>query len=102
MCKSWWHWLELNEGFILILLLVIILRIPSLAEPYWYGDEGIYLTLGQALRKGLVFYRDIHDNKPPLLYLLAGLAGNVFYFRLLLLAWFSVTVSVFFRLMHLL
>ena len=41
------------------------------------------MTLGNAFRKGLVFYRDIHDNKPPLLYLLAALSfGHFYLFRL--------------------
>ncbi len=100
--KKLWLWIEKNEGIILVLLLVIVLRIPSLYEPYWYGDEGIYLALGQGLRKGLVFYRDIHDNKPPLLYLLAALASNVFYFRLMLMVWFGAAVVVFFKLMQVL
>jgi hypothetical protein len=98
MIKKLAGWIEKNEGLILILLLVIVLRIPSLFEPYWYGDEGIYLVLGQALKKGLVFYRDIHDNKPPLLYLLAAIAGNVFYFRLILMVWFATATAVFFKL----
>ena len=97
-----WGWIEKNEGLIIILLLVVLLRIPSLFEPYWYGDEGIYLALGQGLRKGLVFYRDIHDNKPPLLYILAAIAGNVFYFRLMLMIWFGAAVTVFFKLMKVL
>ncbi len=100
MLKKLSAWLEKNEGLILILLLVVILRIPSLFEPYWYGDEGIYLVLGQAFKKGLVFYRDIHDNKPPLLYLLAAIAGNVFYFRLILMVWFGTATAVFFKLMQ--
>lgn len=93
-------WVEKNEGLILIMLLVVVLRIPSLYEPYWYGDEGIYLVLGQGLKKGLVFYRDIHDNKPPLLYILAAIAGNVFYFRLMLMGMFAVATGVFFRLVQ--
>ncbi len=74
-----------KNKFILILLAVVfILRLPSLFEPYWYGDEGIYLTIGMALRKGFLLYRDIYDNKPPLIYLMAGLAnGYQFWFRLL-------------------
>jgi hypothetical protein len=100
--KKLFSWVTKNEGLVLVILLVIVLRIPSLYEPYWYGDEGIYLVLGQGLRKGLVFYRDIHDNKPPLLYFLAAIAGNVFYFRLLLMIWFSLTVSFFFKFMQML
>jgi 4-amino-4-deoxy-L-arabinose transferase-like glycosyltransferase len=102
MLKKLWSWIEKNEGLVWLLLLVVLLRIPSLYEPYWYGDEGIYLTLGQALKKGWVFYRDIHDNKPPLLYLVAALAGNVYWFRAILALWFAATATVFFRLMQVL
>lgn len=81
-----WFWL---------LFLVFLLRLPSLFEPYWYGDEGIYLTIGQGLRQGLVLYRDIYDNKPPLIYFLAALSGNLFWFKFILLAWSMVTVVFF-------
>src|SRR3989344_59173 len=81
-----------------IVFFVVVLRIPSLFEPYWYGDEGIYLTLGQAVRQGLVLYRDIFDHKPPLLYWFAALAGNVFWFRFILLVWHAATVAVFWKL----
>ena len=77
---------------ILLALLVIILRLPSLFEPNRYADEDIYLTLGLGLKRGLVFYRDIHDNKPPLLYIIAAIAGNVPVFRLILLFWNLVNV----------
>jgi len=83
---------------VLILGLVLFLRLPSLFEPFTYGDEGIYLTLGQALRKGFVFYRDIHDNKPPLLYFLAALTGSFIQFRLLLFFWSFLTIFVFYEL----
>jgi hypothetical protein len=86
-------------AFLLVLLfLTLILRLPSLFEPFWYGDEGIYLTLGQAVRQGQTLYRDIHDNKPPLLYWLAAIAGNVFWFRFILLAWMMGTTIAFFKL----
>jgi hypothetical protein len=80
------------KALIIILALVTVLRIPSLFEPNHYADEDIYLTLGMGLRKGLVFYRDIHDNKPPLLYLTAAIAGNITNFKVILLFWNSVSV----------
>lgn len=83
---------------ILILLLIAVLHLPSLFEPYWYGDEGIYLTLGMAVRKGLVLYRDIHDNKPPLLYWIAALAGSQFWLKFILMVWHLATIAVFYRL----
>lgn len=58
---------------ILASLVFFLLRLPSLFEPYWYGDEGIYEVIGFALRHGRLLYRDIWDNKPPLLYTLYGL-----------------------------
>lgn len=90
---------NLPSWLTVLLLLIILLRIPSLFEPFSYGDECLYLTLGQALKKGLVFYRDIHDNKPPLLYLLASFANSVFWFRFLLLLNSLLMVFVFFRIL---
>jgi hypothetical protein len=84
--------------WIFLWLLFLALRLPSLFEPYWYGDEGIYLTLGQGIRKGLVLYQQIHDNKPPTLYYLAAFAKTVFGFRLMLLVVMAVTVYVFYLL----
>ena len=81
-----------------ILGLVTLLRIPSLFEPFAYGDEMIYLALGNAVRQGVPLYSGIHDNKPPLLYLAAGLAGNVFWFRLMLAAWSLITIVLFYKL----
>jgi len=80
---------------IFLLLTTFILRLPSLFEPMSYGDETIYLTLGEGIRKGLVLYRDIHDNKPPLLYFLAAISGNVFWFRAILAAWMLTTITLF-------
>jgi hypothetical protein len=81
-----WFWL---------FFLVFLLRLPSLFEPYWYGDEGIYLTIGQGLRQGLVLYRDIYDNKPPLIYLLAALGGSLFWLKFILLVWNLITIVLF-------
>jgi len=86
--------------WVVLFLLFLILRIPSLFEPYWYGDEGIYLVLGQAIRKGITLYTHIHDNKPPTLYYLASLGQTVFGFRLLLLFFMAPTIYFFHRLSH--
>ncbi|MDO8551479.1 MAG: hypothetical protein Q7S03_02260 [bacterium] len=89
---------ERERFLILVFVLTLLLRIPSLFEPYWYGDEGVYLTLGEAIKKGLMLYRDIHDNKPPLLYIFASFSGGLLGFRLLLMFWSLATVFLFFRL----
>lgn len=79
--------------------MTLILRLPSLFEPYWYGDEGIYLTIGMALRKGFLLYRDVFDNKPPLFYLLPLVAnGSLFWFRFLLMTSVLTTIYFFYRL----
>jgi len=79
-----WLWLVLG--------VTAVLRLPSLFEPHRYADEDIYFTLGMAMRRGLNFYKDIHDNKPPLIYFLAGLAGSIFWLRLILLLWHAVNI----------
>lgn len=83
---------------VLLVALAVLLRIPSLFEPFWYGDEGIYLTLGEAARQGLVWYRDIFDHKPPMIYLFAAIAGSVFWFRFILLVWHAATIVLFWKL----
>ena len=52
-----------------ISILFFILRLPSIIEPNWYGDEGIYQVIGMAINNGFALYSQIWDNKPPLLYL---------------------------------
>lgn len=81
----------------ILLLFVVIFRIPNFFEPYSYGDETIYLTLGQGVRQGLTLYKNLHDNKPPLLYLTAAVAGNLFYFKTILLGWSLFGTILFFR-----
>lgn len=71
----------------LLVLFAIIVRIPTLFEPYWYGDEGIYLVLGQMMQRGAILYRDIWDNKPPLLYALYAISPT--------LLWAKVTATIF-------
>lgn len=72
--------LESKPGLLLLasLILTFLLRLPSLAEPAWYGDEGITFTQAQTIRNGLNLYQDIYDNKPPFSYWLASLSFNLF------------------------
>ncbi|MDZ7262668.1 MAG: hypothetical protein ONB05_11260, partial [candidate division KSB1 bacterium] len=86
------RWLEVCLG------ITFLLRIPSLFEPFWYGDEMIYLTLGEGIRRGITLYSGLHDNKPPLIYLLAAISGNVFWFRAILSFWMLATVTLFYYL----
>lgn len=83
------------EWFFVIL---IIVRIPTLFEPYYYGDEMIYMALGEGMRQGLGLYSQVHDNKPPLLYLLAAISGgSLFIFRAILAFWNLISVYFFWK-----
>lgn len=86
---------EEHVELLILLLSVVILRIPSLFEPYWYGDEGIYLTIGTGLKQGLRLYTDIIDHKTPLIYYLA-MVPNQFWFRVLTLGWMMAATAFFF------
>jgi len=92
------HLPDMPTWLIGILALVLILRVPSFFEPYYYGDEMIYISLGQGVRQGLTLYKDIYDNKPPLLYLTAALAGNLFWFKAILAFWSLATIVIFYKL----
>lgn len=90
--------IHLPRWLTILLAIVLILRIPSFFEPYSYGDEMIYLTLGEAIRRGVPLYKGIHDNKPPLLYILAAIAGSLFWFKVILAAWSLATIVLFWKL----
>lgn len=92
------NFFQKNKFIIILLLVVFILRLPSLFEPYWYGDEGIYLAVGMAIKKGFLLYRDVFDNKPPLIYLLSALCGGIqFWFKFFLTVSLLSTIYVFYR-----
>lgn len=55
-------------GIAAILAFAVLLRVPSLYEPYWYGDEGIFAAIAQNVRSGDTLYSDAWDNKPPLVF----------------------------------
>jgi len=94
-----------HKGIIILVflfLLFVFLRIPSLYEPYWHGDEGITLTVGQAINNGAVLYRDQADNKTPLLYFLASIFNSLPLFKFLLFLWMIPTIIFFYILCKLL
>lgn len=95
MYKKILAFFDIPTWLFLLLLGVLILRIPSFFEPYSYGDETIYLTLGEAIRRGIPLYSGVHDNKPPLLYLVAAIAGNLFWFKAILAIWSIITIKIF-------
>ena len=75
----------------------IILRLPSLFEPHWYADEGIYQVVGRAINDGRILYQGIWDNKPPVLYLIYAIFnGNLFFIKLYSLLVGVTSVIVFY------
>lgn len=80
-------------------VLFFFLRLPSLFEPYWYGDEGIYQALGILVRSGHPLYAGAWDNKPPLLYLIYALFNSdQFLTRLASLIFGLLSIWVFYLL----
>lgn len=94
--------LEKNKVFWLLLglsLLFFLLRIPSLIEPNWYGDEGIYQVIGKALKDGRKLYTEIWDNKPPILYIVYAIFnGDQFLVRTFSLLIGILTLLLFYKL----
>jgi hypothetical protein len=46
----------------------IVIRIPSLFEPRWYFDDGVFTTVAWAMSKGLPLYARVYDLQPPGIY----------------------------------
>jgi hypothetical protein len=84
-----------NNILFFLLLLALTLRIPNFFEPYWYGDEAIYLAVGTGIRNGLKLYTDIIDHKTPIIYYLATTPTQL-QFRFLNVIWMLVTTSFFY------
>mgnify|MGYP003965407947 FL=1 len=95
LAKKFDRWLHSHLILLLALVLLLALRIPNFFEPYWYGDEGIYLTIGNAIRNGEKLYTDIVDHKTPIIYFLAAVP-NQLSFRLLTLVWMMTSTIAFY------
>lgn len=88
-------WLDKIAPILALLLLVLFFRLPNLFEPYWYGDEAIYLTIGNALKNGVPMYEGIVDHKTPLIYYFA-MVPNQIWFRVFNIVWSGVSVILFY------
>jgi len=64
-----------NKIFLLLILALIILRLPSLFEGFWYMDEGFYATQAEAILRGKELYLEAWDHKPPLMVWIYSLGG---------------------------
>lgn len=63
------HFKREHTALFAILLFIFVMRFPSLFEPFWYGDEGIFAAVARNLNLGGVLYDTAWDNKPPMIYL---------------------------------
>lgn len=91
------HAVKKHLFLVALFFLVIVLRLPNFFEPYWYGDEGIYLAIGQSLAFGRLLYAEIIDHKTPLIYYLA-MTPTQLGFRVLLLGWSLAFTGAFYHL----
>ncbi len=83
-----------NKKLLLFALVaLIILRIPSLFEPHWYGDEGIYAAITWGMESGKTLYTQLWDNKPPLIYYLYSLGDS--HNRLLVIRLLNLVAGLF-------
>lgn len=57
-----------GSAFVLVAVVTVALRLPSLLEPHHYTDEGIFAAVAQRLLQGHPLYSGAWDNKPPLVY----------------------------------
>ncbi len=90
--KSFSFWFLL-----LISVIFTILRFPSLYEPNWYGDEGVYQAIGVLINNGASLYSGAWDNKPPLLLVLyAVLNSDQFIIRATSLIFGLISVWIFY------
>jgi len=60
----------------LFILFGVIAPIYYISYPL-YGDEGIFLTMGDSIKNGALLYRDVADIKPPGIFYLAALVFSV-------------------------
>ena len=96
-----------NKVFIILIFVLILFRIPSLFEPTWYGDEGVYAAVGNDINQGKVLYSETWDNKTPLIYYTYAIVFKIFGVNLLWVKVLSLIFSIilfiyFFRIFRLL
>src|SRR3990170_466596 len=86
---------KLNRHYLIlasIIFLTFLLRFPSLFEPFWYGDEGIFAAVCRNLNFGGVLYQTAWDNKPPAIYLTYAVIFKLFGVSMF---WLRLTTAVF-------
>ncbi len=95
------RWCNKFEWVIFLIILVLVLRIPSFVMPHYYGDEEIYFVMGRAWSSGVPLYQAMFDHKPPLIYLMAGIAPTMWAFRGILALVMVIHTVLFWKLAQL-
>ena len=90
-----------SAALTLLIALAVALRIPSLYEPRWYRDEGIFAAIAHSIRSGDTLYADAWDNKPPLIFftyaaIQAAFGTGVFALHAVTAAFVIATLAVVF------
>lgn len=55
--------------FLVVVVVSLVWRVPSLFDPPWVNDEGTYFAVAQAMSRGYRLYSGVWENKPPGVYL---------------------------------
>src|SRR5437867_2962954 len=69
---------KVGKDALLVVLATFLLRLPSLFEPPWYDDEGIYAAVANSLLNGQSLYTQVLDNRPPGIYLIYSVIIGLF------------------------
>ncbi|MEO1385647.1 MAG: hypothetical protein AAFV78_20690, partial [Bacteroidota bacterium] len=56
-----------SPSFLLYLLLVLVLRIPSLLGDFFLAEESLFYVFAQSINEGNVLYKDLWHAGPPLM-----------------------------------
>jgi len=99
--KSLHNYCNKREWILFLIILVLVLRLPSFIMPHYYGDEEIYFVMGRAWANGLPLYKAMFDHKPPLIYILAGIAPTMLSFRVVLALVMIIHTVLFYKLAEL-
>lgn len=98
LLKALYNLCNKYEWIIFLIILVLVLRLPSFVMPHYYGDEEIYFVMGRAWRSGIPLYQAMFDHKPPLIYVLAGIAPTMLAFRGMLAGMMVIHTILFYKL----
>jgi 4-amino-4-deoxy-L-arabinose transferase-like glycosyltransferase len=88
---------------LLLLLLTVFLRIPSLVSPNAIDDERIYTVVAHEMLEGGQMYRDAIERKPPLLFwtyeaiYAVGGKYNHYFLHITALVWVLLTMLALYK-----